>query len=160
MSLYHLLLDCLHFLQGSITFWDKVAYGTQWASRVNFTERVSLGGEETGFQTLSWGIFLTFQTRGELWNVTKINCNWELDAERRQRSPSACWAVLAINHKITGQNFDSLNITLLNTNAFHLLQWHAKTLRCWHCLTVTAGWKIRLDISQAWFLTEKLSLLP
>lgn len=56
------------------------------------------------FQTLSWGIFLTFQTRGELWNVIKINCNWELDAEWRQRSPSACWAVLAINHKITGQN--------------------------------------------------------
>lgn len=111
------------------------------------------------FQTLSWGI-LTFQTRGELWNVIKINCNWELDAEWSQRSPSASWAVLAINHRITGQNFDSLNITLLNTNAFHLLQWNAKTPRCWHCLTVTAGWKIRLDISQAWFRTEKLSLLP
>lgn len=25
-----------------------------------------LGGEEMGLQTLSWGIFLTFQTRGEL----------------------------------------------------------------------------------------------
>jgi len=103
-----------------------------------------------------WGIFLTFQTRGELWNVIKINCNWEMDAEWRQRSLFVSWAILAINHTITRQNFDSLNIAWLHTNASCLLQWNTKTLRClavsdshcgmkneaWHFSSLISSWEI------------------
>lgn len=117
------------FLHRNRTFWDEGAYEKQWAGRLSFIKRVKLEGEETDSR-LFWGISLTFQTRGELWNVIKINYNWEMDAGWRQRSPSVSWAILAINHMNKRQNFDSLSVALLNTNASCLLQWNTKTPRC------------------------------
>lgn len=90
----------------------------------------------------------------EWWNAIKINYNWEMDAEWRQRSPSASWAILAINLKITGLNIHYW--IQMPPVSFTRMQRHQDTGLC---LTVTVGWKIKPDISQAWFHTEKLSPL-